>query len=128
MKIKIYQINLDRDKMLVAFEGAEALEALFGSFNIDSSIYDMVYSDEVECDDLEAVFQKFNFDYPENYTGRSMSVSDVIEVVDAGKPADSIEPVEPGCYYCDSVGFRKITFDAEQAQNAFESIEMEELQ
>lgn len=56
---------------------------------------------------MEEVFHLFNFDHPVDFTGRSMSVSDVVET--DGK-----------FYFCDSVGFREIAFDAEKAGKSAE--------
>ena len=58
MKIRIYQINLERDIMRVAFSSYDQLEEMTGSpVAIDSSIYDLVYEGEVDCQDLEDVFR-----------------------------------------------------------------------
>lgn len=35
----------------------------------------------MECGTLEEVYQMFNLDHPDGYRGRSLSVSDVVEVV-----------------------------------------------
>ena len=89
MKIKIYQVNMERDTDRVAFESLENLQAFHGSAEVDSSIYDKVYEGNVDCSGLEDVFQMFNLDHPEGYRGRSLSVSDVVEVVD-GVPQRAI--------------------------------------
>ena len=53
---------------------------------------------------LEALYRLFNGDQrPFAHRMRSMSVSDLVEVVDS-EGAD----VEPGLYFCDSIGFKKI--------------------
>jgi len=109
MKIRIYQINFGRDEKRVAFMGIDEREHLLGSRNIDSSIYDCVFSGDVDCNDLEEIFQKFNIAHPENYKGRSMSVSDVVEIRKTDK-------VEKGFYYCDSIGFSKIKFDPDKTK------------
>ncbi len=83
MRIRIYQINLDRDVDRVAFESLDRLERYQGSSKINSSVYDKVYEGEVDCNDLEAVFEKFNMDHPDDYRGRSLSVSDIVEVVES---------------------------------------------
>jgi len=109
MKIKIYQVNLDRDSNGVAFESFERLPSIQNSEAINSELYDRVFNDEVDCDNLESVYQKFNIDHPEGYRGRSLSVSDIVEIVES-------DNVEPGFYYCDSVGFQKVEFDDELAE------------
>lgn len=155
MKIKIYQINLERDTKRIAFESLELLEQYQGNKEINSTLYDKVYEGEVDCAGLEDVFQMFNLDHPEDYKGRSLSVSDVVEVVESPKLVGIIETefrkerytdypsyaaaqnmlreqkteftahdyfgldvpaVEPGTYFCDSIGFKKIDFDASAAK------------
>ncbi len=81
MKIAIYQINPDRGENNVAFLNYESLERFQGSAELRSEIYDNVFEGEVDCGTLEEVYQMFNFDHPEGYQGRSLSVSDVVEIV-----------------------------------------------
>jgi len=84
VKIRIYQINLSKDKDGVAFENLDFLKDYYGARKIDDcSIYDKVFEGEVECANLEEVYEKFNLDHPEGYKGRSLSVSDVVEVIDS---------------------------------------------
>lgn len=113
MKIKIYQINLERDRDRVAFAGLDYLQQFHGSTEVDGSIYDMVFEGDVDCSDLEDVFQVFNLDHPAEYQGRSLSVSDVVEIVEVPKFVDGIEP---GFYYCDSIGFKQIEFNTEASR------------
>ena len=108
-KLKIYQVNMDRDKNRVAFQGLNSLAAIQGSIQIDKSIYDEVFNGTMNINNLEETFYIFNQQQPEGYTGRSLSVSDVIEI-------ESSEKIIPGFYYCDTVGFQEIEF-AEQKQN-----------
>lgn len=106
MNIQLYQINLDRDLDRVAFEPYGGLVSQRLGEPIDSSIYDRTFSGEVDADNLEKIYEIFNLNHPEGFKGRSMSVSDVVEVVSDGE-------TEPGFYFCDSIGFRKIDFDPE---------------
>ena len=108
MKIKLYQINLDKDTHGVAFESFDRLEKLQGFGEVDTAIYDKTYEGCVEADDLEDVFRIFNIDHPAGYTGRSLSVSDVVEVEEA-------EHITPGFYFCDSIGFKKISWKEKEA-------------
>lgn len=109
MKIKIYQVNTDRDEKQVAFFGLSELPKFQGSSEVNSSIYDSVYLGEVDCKTLEDVFQKFNLDHPTGYKGRSLSMSDVVEVMES-------DSVKSGFYFCDSFGFQKVLFDPSKAQ------------
>lgn len=102
MKITLYQIipELDTDRLM--FNNLRYMQIASGK-DIPAHIYEAVYSGDVETDDVEGVFGTFNTDFPKDYRGRSMSVSDVLEVVES--------PHMSKFYYCDSVGFKEIEFD-----------------
>lgn len=100
MKIKLYQINLDRDTDRVAFDSLTYVQSHGG---IKRSLYDLTFDGEITGDGIERTFEVFNAEIPDGYTGRSMSVSDVVEVIES-------DEVEPGFYYCDTIGFGKIEF------------------
>ena len=97
MKLKIYQINMEQDENRVKFRGLE--EAGKYGNGVNPAIYTKVFDGEVECKNLEDVFQKFNTDIPPEYDGEALSVSDVIET-------------DGAFYFCDDVGFKKIDFDS----------------
>lgn len=107
MKIKLYQIDPDRDKNCVSFLD------LLGTMqrndgDIDSDIYDVVFEGEVDCTDLEEVYRLFNLTRPEGFKGRAMSVSDIVEVDEADGE------LEPGLYFCDNMGFKAVEFEEEK--------------
>lgn len=81
MEITIYQIDFDRDEHDVAFMGLRRLMRLQGSSQVDSAIYNKVYSGNVDCRDLEDVYLVFNERRPPDFEHRSLSVGDVVEVV-----------------------------------------------
>lgn len=83
MKINIYQINHDRDDKRLMFFGLDEVQKLTGSKMVKAEIYDKIFSGDVDCPSLEGVFHKFNYDHPAGYTGRSLSVSDVVEIVES---------------------------------------------
>lgn len=103
MLISIYQINLERDTERVAFFGLEQLQKLYGKTAINGSIYDEVFYGDVDAETLEDVYGMFNLRHPEGYTGRSLSVSDIVEVIDGAE--------QTGCFFCDTVGFKKVKFE-----------------
>lgn len=103
MKIRIYQINMDRDYNRVAFESLDRLQQSQGFPGIDSEIYDRVFSGDVDCGSLEDVFRKFNVDHPEGYRGRSLSVSDIVEVIDDNGKSTF--------HFCDTIGFQPVAFE-----------------
>ena len=104
MKLRIYQVNTDRDNDRIAFMGYDSLERFQGTKDINSSVYDKVYDGELNLESLEDVYAEFNFTHPDGYTGRSLSVSDIVEIV-------SSDNQSPGFYFCDTVGFKKVDFD-----------------
>ena len=98
MRIKIYQINPDRDKNLVKFLQYKHLDNFQDTKDINAYIYDEVYNGEVDSDNLEEIFRQFNTEGHPLHRGHSLSVSDVVVTKD-------------GAYYCDSIGFQKVDFD-----------------
>lgn len=103
MRVKIYQINSDRDSNKVKFCGYSSLQKHQGNSDIDSSIYDEVFNAEIENSLPEDVFIKFNTEMHPLFRGHSLSVSDVV--------------VTPqGAFFCDSYGFKKIDFDESKTQ------------
>lgn len=111
MDVRLYQVNLDRDENSVAFESLDTMKKWQGSPEIDSAIYDKVFDGSIDTEDLEGVYELFNIDQPDGYTGRSMSVSDIVEICKS-------DTVKPGFYYCDSVGFKDVAFDPEKTVEA----------
>ena len=104
MKIRIFQINMDRDKKNVCFMNQEWLAKK--GIKVDPSIYDCVYEREVNCKSLESVYALFNLHHPKDYRHRSLSVSDVVEIVRVSEG----DFCAPGFYFCDTVGFKEIEF------------------
>ena len=79
MRINIYQIDSDKDTNRVKFEGYEETLKYGG---INPTIYKCVFHGDVDGD-LEAVYCTFNHpDHPGTFQGHSLSLSDIIEVVD----------------------------------------------
>ena len=103
MEIKIYQINTDRDKNSVKFLQYGNLEKYQDTKDINASIYDEVFSGDVDCEDLEDIYRKFNMEGHPLHRGHSLSVSDIVIT-------------NEGAYYCDSVGFQKVDFDGSLTQ------------
>ena len=103
MRTKIYQINSRRDANRVKFEGLDLLERYQGSSAVDPSIYDEVFSAEIDETDPEQIYQRFNTVGHPLYRGHSLSVSDVVVN-------------DNGAFFCDSVGFQPIDFDESQTQ------------
>ena len=67
----------------------------------DSSRYEVVYDCQIETDDLETIYTKFEREFPQRSTGHPISISDVIELYD--RQGSEV-------YYVDHYGFQKIGF------------------
>lgn len=102
MKLRIYQIN-GRRAPFAMYMGYSRMNG-----SIDPENYDLVFEGELKNHrTLEGVFRHFSDRKNKRPSGmRRLSVSDVVELVEpCGKtPA--------GFYFCDSIGFKRIDFDA----------------
>lgn len=109
MEIILYQINEERDYNECEFMDYQYTE----QFGIDPFSYDRVWSGHLEATTLDGVYNALNQDIrPDNYNGRSMSVSDICEVVRADG--------ESRFYFVDSSGFREVEFDSSLTREAKE--------
>lgn len=107
MKIRIFQIDYQKDKKNLSFSGYEETA---GNGGINPAVYRQAYGGTVNCSSLEDVFWRCNCDRKlPGYYGHSLSVSDVVEICDGENK---------GFYFCDSVGFKKIDFDISQTDHA----------
>lgn len=82
------------------FIGYEELKENFGE--PDKNNYKIVYRGEIETNDLEEIYTKFNLNHPYGFTGHSLSMSDVIELYDDNGSE---------FYYVDRFGFKEIDFE-----------------
>ncbi len=98
---KIYQLPSGEKYHGVRFEDMEQLKKDGVQLNHDD--YELVYEGEVGefrgNATLEALYTQFNTDHPEDFSGHSLSVSDVIVISVDGKDT---------AYFCDSFGFTKM--------------------
>ena len=100
----IYQVKDTGEAAGLAFAHYE--RAVKTGIAINTQNYDLVYSgvlNEPPLDIkvmLEIIFQKFNCSRPADFTGHSLSVSDVILIQHEG---------EEKAFYCDRIGFREIS-------------------
>ena len=101
MKVRIYQINKELDTENALFMGFDFAEKHGG---VDSSTYRCVFDGSLDFSDIDEVYALCNAEHPIGYYGHSLSVSDIVETGD-------------GCYFCDSIGFKKLAdFDSGKAQ------------
>lgn len=97
MRVQIYQINQDRDVKREKFSSLKDDQLL------NPAIYDEVFDAEIEEDDLEDIYERFNTEGHPLFRGHSLSVSDIV-VLD-GK-----------AHICQDFGFKEVPFDASQTQ------------
>lgn len=108
MKIKVYQIDIiKKGARECIYAGLSHLKK--HGLPVSPSIYKQVWAGELPAAaTLEDVFTALNVNHPEDYKGHSLSVSDIIEVVEAKYRS-------PGFYFCDSFGFKRLEdFDVEE--------------
>lgn len=104
MKIRVFQLKSGSENIFMNHEFTIA----HGGIRAEN--YKQIYGGEVMADSLEKVFTLGNTDQPPGYLGRSLSVSDVIQVCE-GK--------EKGFYFVDSFGFKKTEdFDITKTDHA----------
>lgn len=94
MRVKIYQMNADRDRHLIKFLGLESMKKFMGVNSVDSSLYDEVFNAELDTDNLEEIYTRFNTEKHPLHRGHALSVSDVVVT-------------DKGAFFCDSVGFKQ---------------------
>ena len=96
---KIYQIKSGEEYHYKRFEGLERQPE-----PVNVRDYDLVYQGSLSAIGettvmLESLFDKFNTDHPADFTGHSLSVSDVIVIEKDGEQA---------AYFCDSIGYKEL--------------------
>ena len=88
-------------------EGRKALFMSFEQTQRDGGVfhrnYEVVARGGIEAgsrqEAAEKLFRKYNLEIPADYTGRSLSVSDIVTLID---------PKETSSWFCDNLGFVKI--------------------
>ena len=96
--VRIWQLKTDSDLEL-RFRGYD--EVLNVSGEPSKNNYDVVFDGELETNDLESIYTKFNIDHPSDFKGHSLSISDVVELYDESSSE---------FHYVDQFGFKAIEF------------------
>lgn len=102
MTATIYQVNLEKDQQREDKIGKSIAFRSYREDDFDLILYDKVFEIEVSnadrdaIDILEDLYYVFNVNHPKDYRGRSLSMSDVIQL-------------DSDYYYCDMVGWKKIS-------------------
>jgi len=103
---RIHQLRPDVDVMM-KFIGYDELLERFGEPNPEN--YRVVYDGQLETNNLDAIYEKFNLDHPPGYQGHSLSMSDVIELYDQNGSS---------FHYVDRLGFREIAFQLPEQEHS----------
>ena len=106
-KYGIYQLKHNPELDHLRFEGTESLKRMGITKNNFDAIkpenYELIYvgelselQEQTQGETLEAIYEKFNIDHPEDYRGHSLSVSDIVVLHQNG---------ENSAHFVDSFGF-----------------------
>lgn len=94
----IYQISPDGKGKAYYFMDSDFAETQ--GLKIERADYELVYSDLLGAGEtLDSLYEKFNMDHPADFTGHSLSVSDVVVIRRDG---------ETKAYYVDGFGFTEL--------------------
>ena len=94
----IYQIKGGPETRDYRFEDYESLQE--AGLAVDRQNYDLVYTAPLDGKTtLEDIYRTFNLDRPADFTGHSLSVSDIVVLTRSGKEE---------AHYCDSFGFTPV--------------------
>lgn len=93
----IYQLKKSEER---TYQFMGMREASSFGFEIHGEDYELIYSDRLGMEDtLDSLYEKFNINHPQDFTGHSLSVSDVVVMRKNG---------ESKAYYVDSFGFTEL--------------------
>lgn len=109
---RIYQLKPETDVRMKFISYDELIMQGFGKPNIEN--YTIVFDGEIETNDLEKIYEKFNASHPHGYNGHSLTMSDVIELYN---------DVGSSFHYVDSIGFKEIEFEQLQQELIQDSLE-----
>ncbi len=107
-RYEIYQLRDSPETRPYFFQGTKGLKKL--GLTVRRENYEKVYSSPLTPGiTLDHIFQKFNINHPEDFTGHSLSISDIVVLHENGKT---------GAFYVDHSGFTIIPdFLKESEQN-----------
>ena len=105
----IYQLKDGEETRDYRFEPLDRLRAV--GLDVQRDNYELVYSAPLaDGESLEDIYRRFNIDHPADFTGHSLSVSDIV-VLRHGDTETA--------HYCDSFGFTEVPeFLQQQEQTA----------
>ena len=93
VRYRIYQLPRKHPDLFLSYSRAEKRGIRLRDYK---EVYQDEIMDEGEQGTLETLYTKFNVARPEDYTGHSLSVSDIIYLEGYG------------AYYCDCIGWKQV--------------------
>lgn len=107
----IYQLRIDKELESVLFLGMNELEML--GRKPEAGHYQKIYSEPIQGRNPETIYNRFHGEKPDDFGGRSLSVSDVILMhFDSG---------EEKAYFIDDIGFKELPGEFVKALQEAES-------
>ena len=109
----IYQLKGGNETLDYRFEPLDSIHR--NGLSVKPENYELVYEAPLtEKDDLESIYTRFNVDRPADFTGHSLSVSDIVVLHQGGKDT---------AHYCDRAGFSEVPEFLQPAQKSREITE-----
>ena len=109
----IYQLKGGNETLDYRFEPLDSIHR--NGLSVKPENYELVYEAPLtEKDNLESIYPRFNVDRPADFTGHSLSVSDIVVLHQNGKDT---------AHYCDRAGFSEVPEFLQPAQKSREITE-----
>lgn len=109
----IYQLKGGNETLDYRFEPLDSIHR--NGLSVKPENYELVYEAPLtEKDNLESIYTRFNVDRPADFTGHSLSVSDIVVLHQDGKDT---------AHYCDRTGFSEVPEFLQPAQKSREITE-----
>ena len=109
----IYQLKGGNETLDYRFEPLDSIHR--NGLSVKPENYELVYEAPLTAkDNLESIYTRFNVDRPADFTGHSLSVSDIVVLHQDGKDT---------AHYCDRAGFSEVPEFLQPAQKSREITE-----
>ena len=109
----IYQLKGGSETLDYRFEPLDSIHR--NGLSVKPENYELVYEAPLTAkDNLESIYTRFNVDRPADFTGHSLSVSDIVVLHQGGKDT---------AHYCDRAGFSEVPEFLQPAQKSREITE-----
>ena len=109
----IYQLKGGNETLDYRFEPLDSIHR--NGLSVKPENYELVYEAPLTAkDNLESIYTRFNVDRPADFTGHSLSVSDIVVLHQNGKDT---------AHYCDRAGFSEVPEFLQPAQKSREITE-----